>query len=139
MNAEKLDAALALEPLSLHYRIEYSPEEALALVCDLPDYNNAYSEVLVDLIKTINRAVPVMNFGGDNPNNGHMHHTFDIGREYSRVLYLKIAKTYVKAWSPADWEKFIDKMRLAGLTAGVDEFMIMENDKSGLTIRFWWD
>lgn len=123
----------------MHYRVLLCPEDALEFLRGT-NYNLATGERLAELITKIGQMVPPMQYGlvnGEpNPNNGRTHHEFYVGREYSRVLYLEIVKTYMpKYWN---WETFdYDLKQLANL-AMANEFSANHNEYS-VSYRFWWD
>lgn len=137
MKLEMIETVRKMDEAFLRYQVEVTPADARDLAYNLQDYNEATSKCLVALIDDIGALVPTMNFPGDNPNNGFPHHKFVIGRELSRVLYLKI----VKACMPKGFEYLTLAKRLSKLAkmASADEFDVVENDSGGFTARFWWD
>lgn len=131
-----ITVALQLDNLSLNYRIEFQPDTAAAFVCCANAHNVTACD-LVMLIDSINAAIPRMQFAPGNSNNGRPHHKFLIGNEYSRVIYVQIAKAYL----PVDFDYNALTARLKSLanTAQADESTVEENDSDGFTFRFWWD
>ncbi len=136
-NIELIQAVLNLDPHCLNYQVEMQPDDALALTSRIGEYNNATEENLTELVKGINAIIPPMHFGEGNPNNGRAHHTFKIGREYSRVLYLAIVKTYL----PKDfnYKELINSLNRLAASKEADEYDVIENDTISFTFRMWWD
>lgn len=136
----ELDALNEVDERFLHYRVLFGPEDALTFVRQRPEYNLATPERLEELITDIGRMVPPMQYGiingQPNPNNGRTHHEFYIGREYSRVLYLEIVKTYMpKYWN---WETFDHDLKQLANLAMTNEFEANHNEYN-VSYRFWWD
>lgn len=132
-------AALALDEESLDYRVKLRPAQALEFVTNCGDYNEATEERLEKLVKKIDGIVPCMKFGGENPNNGHAFHTYDLGREGSRVMYVQIIKTYRKDLKGEQWDALAALLVGAAKQAQADEASIVADDETEIKFRFWWD
>ena len=132
----KVNATLELDPHSMVYTVEMSPDEARRFVARAMDYNDATPERLVRLVEQVNGLVPPMTFGGTNPNNGKPHHTVGVGRECSRVLYLKVRKFYMPDYDFSTLERRLDKL---GREAWADESWTTVDDEHEFVFRWWWD
>lgn len=147
-----VDAALAVDDLSTHYRIEMAPDTAREF-CRRADAYNGFTED--DLVKLIDRAtalIPPMMFGDvspgwPNPNNGQPHHVFHIGNEGSRVIYLIVRTAYFLKFRPgsdSEWTTppTFDNLKRAlshlAEDCNADEFS-GQSDEHTWTFRFWWD
>ena len=132
----KIHAALLLDPHSLRYQVEMTPSEALDFTGQLENYNDFYPESVAELLEKINDLIPAMQFAPNNPNNGRPHHTYRVGRESSRVLYLDIVKAYMPA---SDYAAIAHTLTAWGHKAKADEAWVEEDSESMFTFRFWWD
>jgi hypothetical protein len=138
----KVKAMLMLDECSDNYTVELNPDEALEFVRHAKAYNDFTSEMLVNLISGVNQLVPKMRFEGDNPNNGKSHHTFIIGNEGSRVIYLKVRKFYLlKRFQGVrfDYKGFEASLKALGEQAHADEMSTIVDDKHVFMFRWWWD
>ena len=137
-----LVAALALDENSIQFRARFQPDEArqFALRCEEHGVTNLQLAKLIDKINLISSR---MDFGvsnaGVNPNNGKHFHNFDIGKEYSRVVYVHYAKRSLPSASDAVFARLIAGIHQAANAAGVNEFHVTENTDTMLTLRLWWD
>ena len=148
INRSFLDAAVTLDHVSIHHQIEFRPIEArqFALKSD-PHPQPGYQ--LRDLIREIDKFIPPMNYGlingHQNQNHGKPHHWYTVGKEYSRVLYLHIAKHYLDnshpySYRPAfNWEEFKSQLTALAGKYGADEYWVEKETGTGFTARFWWD
>lgn len=90
-----------------------------------------------EMVKKIEKLLPVAYYGPNNPNNGGLYHDFRIGREGSTVMYLAIYKNnYPKT---TDWSKVSDALIGLHREMSIDEADIKDEDDHSLTIRYWWD
>lgn len=78
-----------------------------------------------------------MQFGAGNPNNGKPHHRFFIGREFTRVIYLDIAKAYLEN-TVEDIPALIEKISQLGFDYHAQESGVYEQSAAGILLRFWW-
>ena len=137
---DKMKVAVEMDKNFLHWRAEFQPDEAYEFVAAVGPNNTASAPKLLDLLRNIDSAIPRQHHDrANNPNNGRTHHVYEIGNEYSRVLYLNIHKTYIRDWSETTYLKLADDLDHWGLEAGADERNIEINDGSRFTYRFWWD
>lgn len=132
----KIDLVLDLDRLTQEYRVRFEPQEAYEFLARAGDYNRATARNLSSLIERINGLVPPMRFPGDNPNNGHTHHWYLIGREGSRVIYLKIAKAYFP--KPFPFENLYEGLKMFAESAECDEYDLHDQEES-VEVRMWWD
>lgn len=133
---EKIDAALKVDWFSTNYRIEFQPEEAREFVRRADAYNNFTRDDLVHLIDRVNAHIPTMQYAPGNPNNGRTFHHFLIGNEGSRVVYVQLAKAYLKDFNYA---KLTATLKAIGKSAHADEISEHENNAWEYMFRFWWD
>lgn len=133
----KLCATLLLDTYSNHYQVEMRPDEAMEFTAALDDYNGFDPDRAVKLIERINDLIPPMQFGSGNPNNDKPHHTFRVGREYSRVMYLDVVKAYMPI--NHDYAKLAGKLGRLGNDVNADEAGVVEDTDGCFTFRFWWD
>jgi hypothetical protein len=134
---EKIEAALGLDPLSLKHLVQFTPEEAV----EFARLETLRYGPTQDLVEGINELVPLsheppMN-GKPNPNDGRAHHEVWIGREYSRVVYLVIHKTYMPDGFP--YGELHTKLYRLGKSLGCDEVKCKRNNEGEFKFRFWWD
>lgn len=144
MNTQSLvDIVLALDKKSINYQVSFDPARALEFVGHADAYNGFTKDDLYKFINRINDLIPPMNFplvnGFPNPNNGRTHHTFSIGNEGSRVIYLEIVKAYMKQFSSAEWISLWSAIQTAAKRANADEINLIENNDNTFKARFWWD
>lgn len=137
-----IQAALALDNLSIQFKIEFSAADAVVFARHASPHGHTQA-ALEKLIQKINGFAPVMDFGGSNPNNGRHFHTFEIGKEYSRVVYVRMVKTYlnhgVNKNKTGIVDRFIADVSRLAKAAGAEEIGVEENTDSFLKIRLWWD
>lgn len=130
-------AALALDAHALFYRVRLDPAEARSFARLRGNLAADDGSTLAVLIEAIDQAIPVMNFGPDNPNTGQPSHTYEVGSENSRVLYLDWTRSY--ATKDFDWPALESRLREIAEDAGADEFGPEEDGIFGFRYRFWWD
>jgi len=127
-NMKFIEAFNQLDEISIQHKVGFTAKEAL----EVADVSN--------LVKRVNALIPPMDFGGTNPNNGQPFHTFDIGKEYSRVVYVSVVKTYFKLMKKeVDLPAIFKRLEEIGSNFGADENEIFENDENIFVWRFWWD
>lgn len=133
----KIATLLNLDPRCLHWQAKVTPAEALEFSARSEQYNAWTPLRAVTLIEVVNNAIPPMQFGPDNPNTGQTHHTYKVGRSYSRELHVRI----VKAYMPNDWDYTLlaAKFRSWGKDAKSDEADVTEETDGCFTFRWWWD
>jgi hypothetical protein len=103
------------------------------------DYYNNFTNVdLVNLIKGINNIIPRFYGDKDNPNNGSYVHTFFIGNEGSRVIYLSLVKSSYERKN-INFEELERKLKELGRIAKADEMSTVANNDVYFEFRFWWD
>ena len=133
--------AVELDRVSLRHKIDFTPASArrFAARCEAHGVDNCR---LREMVRKIDKFIPPMNFGmcngTPNPNNGRPHHWYTIGKEYSRVLYVNIAKAYLR-----DSDKLCARignfLYQISEDYGADEFGIVEDTPDSFVARFWWD
>ena len=128
-----VEAGLALDAHAYYYRVRLDPAEARSFARLEPDADGT----LAVLLDAIDQAIPVMDFGPDNLNTGKPAHTYEVGREYSRVVYLDWPRSY--APDGFDWPALESRLREIAEDAGADEHGPEEDGPFGFRYRFWWD
>jgi len=127
-----IQSTLSLDNVCSEYRVKFTPEEA-QLFCAIRDHK------LGELLDEIDAIVPVKNYKPGNPNNGHPHHKYLIGREHSRVLYVHVVRAYL----PDDEAVQTILSHLARLANeyGADEYGANETmlERNEIEYRIWWD
>ena len=121
-----IDTFISLNEISMFHRVRFNSQEAL----EIPQ--------LKEIIEEINSLIPLMNYPiGNNPNHGKPHHTFDIGKEYSTVIYVNV----VKAYMPKDfsYDKLRSQIEKIAIKHYADEKDVIENTPSFFQMRIWWD
>lgn len=128
---------LEMDSRSLRWNCELNPTEAFNFLAASKEYNEMKN--LTGMVEKINKIIPKMQYGGENPNNGKTFHTFTVGNECSRVIYINIIKYYLKSrFTDSDITNLITKIQGLGRNAGADEISVDETDTKA-TIRLWWD
>ena len=119
----------------LNWSVRVAPKEARAIA----RAHDRLNDCLLGIIIAANEMIPNAYYKPDNPNNGCVRHEFEIGLEYSPVLYLHIHKNNYLQMSGDEWGSLgIELLRL-GHKFGADEFNIQENNDWTLTVRYWFD
>jgi hypothetical protein len=144
MNENKIDVVLSLDELSLSYRVELEPDEALKWSWYVMDYNEATAQVLRQLVEAVNARVPRMQYNDSNPNNGKPTHSFYVGREGSRVMYVSVRLYHLVSraanpYTSDDIETLKKDLVALGYQHRADESWVEEEDRVSLTVRYWWD
>lgn len=119
-----LNAFLILDDVSIQHKVGFNAVGALGV------------HDVADLVKEVNSIIPPMQYPGDNPNNGQPFHTFTIGKEFSRVVYVNVVKAYRK---DINYEKLTKELRAVGKAYHADENDLHENTDGIFIWRFWWD
>ena len=133
----KLDAMLDLDTRCLHWQAEVTPTEALEFSARSRQYNAWTPLRAVTLIEAVNKAIPPMDYGPLNPNTGRMHHTYRVGRSYSREMFVQIVKAYMP--KDTDYLQLVVDLHEMGRAAAVDFQSVVEETAGSLTFRWWWD
>jgi hypothetical protein len=133
-----IQAALALDLCSTQWRVTLRPHELEEFAAHCMSYNNATQENLLRLIHMVSGAVPPMQFGEGNPNNGQPCHNFVIGNEGSRVVYLNIPKGLAPK-GRINYAALSDRLDTIARECQADEFCVVEDRDNLYSYRFWWD
>lgn len=136
------DAVLALdrEHHCTQFHIELKPKDAVEWAEKFQPYNGIRTGDLPRLVERINKRVPPMDFGGTNANNGHSHHTFEVGNEGSLVIYLVVRGFYLPKTDSlkklaAEVEGFARDAHADEISS--DRASVVERD--AIRVRMWWD
>ncbi len=124
------------------YQVELSPTEALDAAEALEPQSTG--ERLRTMVEHINNTMPLTSYrsvnGNPNPNDKQKHHTVIIGREYSRVIYVKIIKTMgYEHLTKAEWAHLCDDLIVIGQEFGCSENECESHTDTELVWRYWWD
>jgi hypothetical protein len=121
-----LNAMHALDVGTLHWQVQVKPEEAEKFLSDAGD------KLAHNFVVLANSRMPKAKWGTSE-------HWFKIGREYSRVVYLEMVKTYVRDFTRGQWAAVLGDLETFAKIAEADEFNVEQNDEVWLKIRVWWD
>lgn len=132
---------LGMDKWSLRWQCELNPFDTIDFLNSCQEYNGMNN--LSGMVEKINLLIPRMEFGKGNPNNNKSFHTFRVGNENSRVIYLDFSKAYLtkyreNKWNENDILSLIFEIQLLARKAGADEISI-DNNEYSVTIRMWWD
>lgn len=133
-----VDCALALdEAHSTNHRVELRQEqfEEFARRCSI--YNRMDRSTFLAFAEAIRAHAPTMRFGPGNPNNGAPFHTIDVGNEGSRVVYVRMIRTYLNG-RDAEALAAMTAFKLAAHEANADEIHDL-TDEGEYALRVWWD
>lgn len=140
--SKKVELTLALDKCSLKHSVELTPAEAMSFAEHGESYNNLNRDAFRNMIIKINSIVPRMNFpacnGHPNPNNGQTFHTFEIGNEGSRVVYVNVVKFYLQNKDEVYLKSLSSEIEAAGKSALADEIKTIQLCGS-FQVRLWWD
>lgn len=139
-----VNVALKVDDHSTNYRIEFAPPEAELFLTRSPEYNNM--ERMGQFVKAVNDVTPRCYYNEGNPNNGGFIHNFLIGNESSRVVYVSLNPSGMKAGkSPEELQKalnqWVSKVEGIGKRHGADEAWLDEAESGTfrVVVRIWWD
>lgn len=136
---KSLAPALELDKTSLQFRVGFNPPTARRFA-DLGTAHGICPRDLRNMIREIDGLLPRMDYGNlngkPNPNNGRAFHTYAIGKEYSRALYLSAPKLYAKGFN---FDGLTAQLKTLANKYGCEEFNTEENTPYSYLVRFWWD
>ena len=133
-----LQAAEQIDNISNSYRVQLTAEQTVAFLETADPHCECWNTNIADFARAVNEAVPRMQFGEGNSNNAQSHHHFLVGREYTRVIYLDIAKAYLRK-IVEDYAAFIQQLEQIGRDHHAYEIDVQRNDDGAILIRYWWD
>jgi hypothetical protein len=134
-----VDHIIALDADCKHYLVEITQDMAVDWSNRSPVCNRLLRNNLVAMVDYINKTSPKQNYGKGNPNTGSVSHTFKVGNEFSRIVYVVYKKPYCKLDETA-WLQFaVDILARAKNIGKPDEAIMESNTNELLTLRFWWD
>ena len=130
----QIEAMLALDKTpALHWRVECNPCEAYVFALEAKD------SPLRQVIEEVNRLIPRIDYGPENGNTGATIHTFYIGKENSRVVYIDVVKTYfMNTGQNVDYDDFERKITNIAKKNFADEIDRFDEDLL-FRMRIWWD
>jgi hypothetical protein len=126
---------------SIRHQVEMQPSEAVEFCQGCQGINEATNKNLTRFVKSVNEMIPAIKFDDGNPNNGRSHHTFIVGQECSRVIYVTFAKYYLKGynWTGQEYNELERLLKNTASRFNADEMCVTENDEHSFTFRAWWD
>ena len=116
----------------IYWQVELNPHDAFEFAL------RSKNSFLIDFIREVNCIMPVLDYGKDNTCTGKLAHTFSIGKEHTRVVYVNLILT--ACMSPkVDTYDLDKKLREIATKCGANE--IDQPPYTGLTfkMRVWWD
>lgn len=135
MNKKKIDAALMLDEASIYFLVRMSPDEATVFLKGTIEYNSMKD--LAEMVKEVNGIVPPISSNPGNPNNGRLHHSYDIGNEGSRAIYLRISKHLMpEGYGYGDLSA---RLYDIGIEHGANESFTQKENDNVFVYRWWWD
>lgn len=134
---KQIDAMLALETCT-KWKVECDQETAEGFFACAEPYNGIPDDGLVGFAREVDRIVPRMHINEGNPNNGRRAHTWEIGNEGSRVVYLVIDRTFLPERPDKAPDSLEFTLRRIGREAGADEVDVTTDAIGRRVIRFWW-
>lgn len=130
---------IALDEDFEHYLVEITPDMAVDWANRSPVCNRLTRNNLVAMIDYINKTSPKEHHGKGDPLTGKVCHTFKVGNEFSRIVYVVYRKPYCKM-EEKDWLQFaIDVLTRAKSIGKADDAIMESSSQTLLTLRFWWD
>jgi len=133
-NINLINAAVALDNISIHHLVQFTPLQARRFA-SLAEPHGVTGRHLRWIIRQVDRRIPPMDYGKDNPNTGYPHHWYEIGKELSRVLYLHVVNCYL----PDDFDYIGFTKRIKELTFSADESWEIIPGITHYVYRVWWD
>ena len=131
----RIQVALALDKVSNAHLVTFTPIEAYAWAGRSASYNRLDAQKLAELVRDVNDIMPKASAEGATV--GQWVHTFEVGNEGSRVVYVVLVKTYF-GFTQEHWnelaETIMGRARRA-MASEVDD----QSTPEELRIRCWWD
>ena len=124
------------------FRIEMPFDMACQFIRRIDSYNEFDSLTVLDALGRVDRLIPRIQYGDNNPNNWQRDYKISVGREGSPVLYIE---RYEWGWnqSPLAQQAMADICHGMKAVGKADEVTCMVEDTGTngrkLTFRFWWD
>lgn len=135
--ADLVAQLVALDVVALDYAVRVSPYVAEVFAQQAEGANRATPERVLGLVRAANGLVPGMHAPG-TPNDGRVHHSWRVGREKSRVLYLDVVGAYLNL-AVGGLDALTGTLERVGQDAGCDEVKTTMDGLGGFTVRYWWD
>ena len=119
------------------YQVELTPTDAVTLLKGVGDH------CLAEMIEKVNAALPVCDYGmlngAPNQNNGTQNHRIAIGRENSRVVYVRFIKTFHEKMGDEEWARIRRSLDEIGQEFGCSENNLVIETGEIIEWRYWWD
>ena len=134
------EQVIALEKLDqsgvLTYKCELNPEQTYHF-CKKRE-KVSYPGNLSDLVLKIHEIMPAPYYIPTSENL--KDYTFDVGKDYSRVLWVKMNRIYDPEFKDFDYDELFNKIKVLADEAGADEIQHIHKELStGFFVRIWWD
>lgn len=125
----RLEVLSKMDGAYLHYTVQLSFDLFLEYVKSLHSVDANLQDFAASLKKLVKRHTGLKEFSESDVN-------IRFGREYSRVIYLKIRNDHIK-----NIVKFENDLQQTGNEFHADELSVEVNDESPIwfVYRFWWD
>ncbi len=137
---ETVAAALRLDRVSHNFTVELSPAEAVTFTTNCTEHGIT-PKALTELVEFINAISPMrrprLECNGCADAKTYPVHYFNVGKEYSRVLYVTYPKGSLLPL--VDWNRLRERIYTAAREHGADEITIVEDTDHALKIRMWWE
>lgn len=132
---EKIEIAIQADRVFNDFIFQMTPKEAMAFALESDPTSSASREQFTELVREINRRIPVADRGTGHPQTGREHHHFRVGREVSRrVVFVLLQRINLSpAFNPTSLLE--DMERLAKDVGALCEVISGEHS---LEIMFWW-
>ena len=101
------------------------------------EFADKTDEDLLNFLNEINEIMPRPVYQEGNPNNNKPVHTFYIGQEYSRVVYIQLITTYIP-FGQCNYGELENKIREIAKKYKADE-CDLTNETLAFKMRIWWD
>ena len=113
-----------------HWRVQLSPAETVEYLTATRPYGSA----AISLVGRVNEKLGPEAYRPAFA--GNTYHTFEVGREYSPVLYFRVVQAYLP--DDYDYAALAAQLEQWGKDANADECGVAE-DRASFVYRWWWD
>lgn len=117
------------------YQVELSPEKTILFIETAVPVGSETRERVTKLLNTVNDLIPRIDFGKDHPKTGQPHHSYRVGRESCRVIYLDLFMGYFE--EGFNMQSLCESIENLAINAGARYGL--ESDNQSFVIRFSWE
>ena len=133
MPSELVLKAVEFNKISLNHRIVFQPNDAKEFIENsFVDYNDYTKRKTLTMLSKIENLL----FIKDGVFKGNIAHCYEIGREYSPVIRVKVTKFYFG--ENFDWKQLTKEFKNIGKAAKADDSELEEFDGRWIW-KFYWD